>query len=117
MPHVVMDVHGACPLRLCALAADMPACVRSIQSIIQRHGGTVVGHVAHAFPSVAGAFTALFLLSESHLSVHTWPEHCFVAVDAFTCGSHADPGLMCRDLCTLFGACDDDCMPQLILRG
>lgn len=30
--------------------------------------------------------TALLLLSESHLSVHTWPEHGYCAVDIFTCG-------------------------------
>jgi S-adenosylmethionine decarboxylase proenzyme len=33
-----------------------------------------------------GAFTALYLLAESHLSIHTWPEHSYIAVDVFTCG-------------------------------
>jgi S-adenosylmethionine decarboxylase proenzyme len=33
-----------------------------------------------------GAFTSLYLLSESHLSIHTWPEKSFIAVDIFTCG-------------------------------
>jgi S-adenosylmethionine decarboxylase len=31
--------------------------------------------------------TCLILLSQSHLAVHTWPEHHFMAVDFFTCGS------------------------------
>ncbi len=30
--------------------------------------------------------TGLLLLSESHLSVHTWPEHGYCAMDLFTCG-------------------------------
>lgn len=34
-----------------------------------------------------GAFTALYMLSESHMSIHTWPEHRYVAVDIFTCGN------------------------------
>lgn len=34
---------------------------------------------------------ALALLSESHLAVHTWPEHSYVAIDAFTCGADVDP--------------------------
>ena len=34
-----------------------------------------------------GAFTALYLLAESHLSIHTWPEHNFIAIDVFTCGN------------------------------
>ncbi len=33
-----------------------------------------------------GAFTALYLLSESHLSIHTWPEKKYIALDIFTCG-------------------------------
>jgi S-adenosylmethionine decarboxylase proenzyme len=34
-----------------------------------------------------GAFTALYLLAESHLSIHTWPEYKYVALDVFTCGN------------------------------
>ena len=30
--------------------------------------------------------SGLLLVSESHLSVHTWPEHGHAAVDVFTCG-------------------------------
>lgn len=30
--------------------------------------------------------TVLFLLAESHLGVHTWPEHNFLHIDALTCG-------------------------------
>jgi S-adenosylmethionine decarboxylase proenzyme len=33
-----------------------------------------------------GAVTALYLLSESHFSLHTWPEHNFISFDAFTYG-------------------------------
>lgn len=36
-----------------------------------------------------GGITAFALLSESHISVHTWPEFGKVMVDIFTCGSTA----------------------------
>ncbi|GLU27922.1 adenosylmethionine decarboxylase [Brucella sp. NBRC 12950] len=36
-------------------------------------------------------FTILGLLSESHSSVHTYPEHESVFIDAFTCGTHCSP--------------------------
>ena len=41
----------------------------------------------HFFQPYYGSFTALFLLSESHLSIHTWPEHNYISIDIFTCGN------------------------------
>lgn len=35
--------------------------------------------------------TILCLLSESHMSIHTWPERGTAAVDIFTCGAHTRP--------------------------
>ena len=45
---------------------------------------TVVGQTSAVFPN--GAVTAVLLLAESHLSVHTWPEHNFATFDVLTCG-------------------------------
>jgi S-adenosylmethionine decarboxylase len=35
--------------------------------------------------------TGIAIVSESHLVIHTWPEHGYAAVDIFTCGSPRDP--------------------------
>lgn len=37
--------------------------------------------------------TVLVLLSESHLSIHTYPERGFAALDCYTCGDTVDPQL------------------------
>ena len=37
--------------------------------------------------------TAIALLAESHISVHTWPESSYSAVDIFTCGQNMLPEL------------------------
>lgn len=34
-------------------------------------------------------YTAAALLTESHITLHSWPEHFSVQIDIFTCGSHA----------------------------
>jgi S-adenosylmethionine decarboxylase len=47
-------------------------------------GATVVGEEFYAFPN--GAVTGVLLLAQSHLSVHTWPEHALANVDLLTCG-------------------------------
>ena len=37
--------------------------------------------------------TAIALLAESHLSIHTWPESQYSAIDIFTCGRNMTPKL------------------------
>ena len=31
------------------------------------------------------------IVLESHITIHTWPEHNFATVDVYSCGSHTDP--------------------------
>ncbi len=31
------------------------------------------------------------IILESHITIHTWPEYCFAAVDVYSCGLHTDP--------------------------
>jgi len=42
--------------------------------------------------------TAVALLAESHLSIHTWPEANYSAVDIFTCGQNMKPDISCKYL-------------------
>ena len=42
--------------------------------------------------------TAIALLAESHLSIHTWPEASYSAIDIFTCGQNMMPELACMHL-------------------
>lgn len=44
----------------------------------------VLGESAYRFPN--GAVTAVLVLSQSHMSVHTWPEHSLANFDVLTCG-------------------------------
>ena len=46
--------------------------------------------------------TAIALLAESHLSIHTWPESLYAAVDIFTCGQNMKPDLACQYLIEYF---------------
>jgi S-adenosylmethionine decarboxylase len=81
--HAIVDVSAVDrPLEnteITTLLADMArAC-----------GATLLRTETHEFGEGHG-LTAIAVLAESHISVHEWPEHRFVAFDIFVCGS-ADP--------------------------
>lgn len=59
-------------------------------------GATLLGIVSHKFEPQG--VTAIALLSESHISIHSYPEYGYAAVDAFTCGEHTNPESACRSL-------------------
>jgi len=52
-------------------------------------GATVVGESFYHFSphGVSGVVN----IAESHISIHTWPEYRYAAVDVFTCGEDVDP--------------------------
>lgn len=52
-------------------------------------GATLICVKTHKF-SPQGV-TGVAVLSESHISIHTWPELGYAAMDVFTCGEHVAP--------------------------
>jgi S-adenosylmethionine decarboxylase len=59
-------------------------------------GATLLKLVSHKFEPQG--VTAIALLAESHISIHTYPEQNYAAVDSFTCGDHTNPESACRSL-------------------
>ena len=70
---------------------DLNFLQNALVSAAQEAGATVVGKHFHRFApqGVSGAV----LIAESHLSLHTWPEHGYAAVDIFTCGDSVNSEL------------------------
>jgi S-adenosylmethionine decarboxylase len=48
--------------------------------------------------------SGVVVISESHLSVHTWPEEGYVALDIYTCGEKAKPEAAVQHALKAFGA-------------
>ncbi|MCS7276593.1 MAG: adenosylmethionine decarboxylase [Dehalococcoidia bacterium] len=63
--------------------------VRALTEAVRAAGGTLLGIKSHAFKP--HGVSAVALLGESHMSIHTWPELGYAAVDIFTCGPSMDP--------------------------
>jgi len=65
-------------------------------------GATVVGDMFHQFNpyGISGAV----IIAESHLTIHSWPEYGYAAVDVFTCGDTIDHEKLQRSLVDFFQA-------------
>jgi hypothetical protein len=69
--HWLVDFHEADPAALKYL--ETMKAKDTVASFIAEAGMTLLGSSSHVFP--CGGITAVWLLSESHVSIHTWPEN------------------------------------------
>jgi S-adenosylmethionine decarboxylase proenzyme len=52
-------------------------------------GATIVNSIFHTFNP--HGVSGVVVIAESHLTIHTWPEYNYAAVDVFSCGNSVDP--------------------------
>ena len=62
---------------------------KALASAARASGATVLTTSEHVFDT--GGFSQVLLLSESHASIHTYPEVCSCFLDLFTCGTSCRP--------------------------
>ena len=87
--HCILELYNCDPAKL-----DDEAFLRNaITSAAKRAGATLLNLITHRFDPQG--VTGLALLAESHISIHTWPESGYAAVDVFTCGDHTMPERAC----------------------
>ena len=81
--HLLIDLWGATNL------ADPDLIDRALREGAEVAGATILhSHFHHFSPN--GGVSGVVVLAESHISIHTWPERDFAAVDIFMCGA-CDP--------------------------
>ncbi len=59
-------------------------------------GATILHSHFHDFGN--GGISGVLVLSESHLSVHYWPEESYMGIDIYMCGN-SDPNKCIRSIC------------------
>lgn len=100
--HCILELYD-CPL---GLLNDMPFVRQALIKATERCLSTLLQQATHQFHP--HGVTAVGLLAESHISIHTWPECRYVAADLFTCGNRAKPKQACMYLVQTFEAKDYD---------
>ena len=81
--HLIIELYGARHL------ADIRHIDRAMRACVEAAGATLLHiHLHHFEPN--GGVSGVAVLAESHISIHTWPECGYAALDVFMCGA-AEP--------------------------
>ena len=98
--HILLELNGCSPESL----NDLPFVRKTLIEAALAVGATIVGESFHKFQPQG--VTGIVAIAESHLSIHTWPEYGYAAVDVFTCGESFEPRKAAELLVQRFGAHD-----------
>ena len=86
--HYLLNLYG-CSF---VLLNDEKCLIELLENAAVASGATVIQTIFKKFDPQG--VTVICLLSESHISIHTWPEEGKAAVDVYTCGD-CDPKVGC----------------------
>ncbi len=107
--HLLADLFGIAPDKL----SDAGLIEALLRHSALSAGATILHSHFHSFGSGQG-ITGVLLLAESHISIHTWPENGFAAVDIFMCGA-SQPQQALELILTAFKAGSHT--RQVVVRG
>ena len=99
-----IGIHCICELYDCPreLLDDEAFVKNALREAVNKGFASLLHEVSHRFHPQG--VTALALIAESHVAIHTWPEFGYVAADAFTCGDQANAEKACEHLVQAFQA-------------
>ena len=83
--HLIAELSD-CPGEL---LNDSAILEKAMKEAARVSGATVVNSAFHRYNPQG--LSGIIVIAESHLSVHTWPEYGYAAIDCFTCGTSVDP--------------------------
>ena len=81
---------------------NLEAVKQTLVEAARRAQATIVDVVFHEFNPFG--ISGVVVIAESHLSIHTWPEYRYAAVDIFSCGDTLQPDVAAYYLVEQFGA-------------
>ena len=85
-----LGVHLLLDLENCDqnILDDLNTIKQTLIIAAQESGAHIMGETFHKFTPIG--VTGIVSIAESHISIHTWPEFKYAAVDIFSCGEDFD---------------------------
>ena len=83
--HVLFELYGCDP----DLLKNVNVVRDEMVEAARRAQATIVAVTFHEFNPIG--VSGVVVISTSHMSIHTWPEHRYAAVDLFSCGEVVQP--------------------------
>ena len=108
--HALLEIDGADPGAL----ADPAFAEQTLRRACLLAGATILHGYFHKFGG-AGGVTGFLALSESHASIHTWPEFGRACVDVFMCGA-ADARAACDAIASAYRGRSGACRMAMVRR-
>jgi S-adenosylmethionine decarboxylase len=106
--HLIIELFSCDSERLNCI----PTITAALRGAAEAIGATIVSEAFHQY--APQGVSGVLLIAESHMSVHTWPEAGYVALDIYTCGD-LDPRPAARLIGQSLGAAQ--CRLQETVRG
>jgi S-adenosylmethionine decarboxylase proenzyme len=107
--HLLIEMYECDP----DILNDVAAIEKAMLCAARCCGTTIIHHFFHRF-SVQGV-SGIIVIAESHMSVHTWPELGYAAIDLFTCSRKTLPDACLDSLRNALGCARVS--QQIIIRG
>ncbi len=82
--HLILELYG-CPQ---AILDDPQTIETEMTRAVHASGATMIKPFFHQF--APQGVSGVIIISESHFTIHTWPEYGYAALDVFTCGDVID---------------------------
>jgi len=94
--HLLVELKDCNP----EILKDLKRVKEALVSAAKDAKATIIDVSFHEFNPFG--ISGMVVIAESHLSIHTWPEYAYAAVDIFTCGDVIKPEVAARFLIECF---------------
>ena len=86
--HMLLELYD-CPLEI---LNNIQQIEDILVNVVDRVNATLISKSFHQFSPYG--VSGVVVIAESHITIHTWPEHKYAAIDVFTCDDSVDYNLV-----------------------